>query len=62
MTVGRENQEMISKTRTMFMGTYLFVFGTDLTKKKRVSLAGFKSLEPNGRRNEANAGLTGDTE
>jgi hypothetical protein len=46
----------------MFMGTYLFVFGTDLTKKKRVSLAGFKSLEPNGRRNEANAGLTGDTE
>jgi hypothetical protein len=34
MTVGRENQEMISKIRTTFMGTYLFVFGPELTNKK----------------------------
>src|SRR5262245_61678276 len=29
MTVGRENQEMISKTRTMSMETYLFVFAAN---------------------------------
>jgi hypothetical protein len=34
MRVGRENQEIISKTRTTFMGTYLFEFGADLTNKK----------------------------
>src|SRR5262245_7257392 len=34
MTVGRENQEMISKTRTMSMETYPFVFGAEMTNKR----------------------------